>query len=147
MASPGPDRRAMDKKHPKKKPAVVPAAGADKAEFARVRRRARELAIIDGRAPHDLLESDYEQARRELAGEPVGDEKESLLESLPESARWDPVPGSTGHRAPESSAEDDEDEDGHNESARLVEGGMIDAEDDQATEAEKASGRRATNGG
>jgi hypothetical protein len=137
----------MAKKTPKKGASPAKATGAGKVTFAQVRQRARELAVIDGRAPHELLESDYEQARRELARGPVGDEKTALLEALPESARWDPVPGTTGHQAPELASDDDEDEDGHNESARLVEGGMIEAEDDQASEAERASGRRTTNGG
>ncbi len=137
----------MDKKLLKKGARPTKATVVSKVTFAQVRQRARELAVINGRAPRDLLESDYEQARRELAREPAGDEKLALLEALPESARWDPVPGTTGHRAPELAADDEEDEDGHNESARLVEGGMIEAEDDQATEAEKASGRKTANGG
>ena len=137
----------MDKQTSKKDALQTKARGAGKVTFAQVRQRAQELAVVNGRVPHELLESDFEQALRELAGEPVGDEKMALLEALPESARWDPVPGTTGHQVLELASDDEEDEDGHNESARLVEGGMIEAEDDQATEAEKASGRKTANGG
>ena len=60
-----------------------------------------------------------------------------LLELLPESARWDPLPGSPGHQAPELPSEDAEDDDGRNESAWLVEEGAAAAEDELA-----ASGRK-----
>jgi hypothetical protein len=123
----------MDKKTSKKDASPTKARGAGKVTFAQVRQRARELAAINGRGPHDLLESDYEQARRELGRDPAGDEKMALLEAVPESARWDPVPGTAGHQALELASDDEEDDDGHNESAQLVEGGMIEAEDDQAT--------------
>ena len=56
----------------------------------------------------------------------------TLLESLPESARWDPLPGSPGHQAPEWSSDETEDDDGRNESALLVEEGAGAAEDELA---------------
>jgi hypothetical protein len=65
---------------------------------------------------------------------------ETLLESLPESARWNPLPGSPSHQAPEQPSDDDEDDDGRNESARLVEGGAGTAEDELA--APNRQGRR-----
>ena len=65
-----------------------------------VRERAVELAIINGRPAQDVSKSDWEQAKRELTGEPDTDPKEAILESAPESERWDPVPGSTGHKVP-----------------------------------------------
>jgi len=77
-----------------------------------------------------------EKARRELTGGSEMDPKEAILESAPESDRWDPVHGSTGTQAPETSSED-EDEDGRSDSARLVEEGIHEAEHDrmlQATE-------------
>ena len=61
-----------------------------------VRERAVELAVINGRSARDVSKSDWEQARRELTGEPDTDPKEAVLESAPESERWDPVPGSEG---------------------------------------------------
>ena len=65
-----------------------------------VRERAVELAVINGRSAQDVSKSDWEQARRELTGEPDLDPKEAALDSAPESERWDPVPGSPGHKAP-----------------------------------------------
>src|ERR1039458_4233252 len=65
-----------------------------------VRERAVELAVINGRSSPDVSRSDWEQAKRELTGEPDMDPKEAVLESAPESERWDPVPGSTGHKVP-----------------------------------------------
>src|SRR5271170_4366088 len=65
-----------------------------------VRERAVELAVINGRSAQNVSKSDWEQAKRELTGEtnPDLDPKEAALESVPESERWDPVPGSTGHK-------------------------------------------------
>lgn len=95
-----------------------------------VRKRAVELAIINGRSAHEASKSDWEQAKRELTGKSDIDPNEAILESAPESERWDPIPGSTGHKAPESSSED-EDDDGRSDSARLVEQGVEEAEHDQ----------------
>ena len=63
-----------------------------------VRERAVELALINGRTALEVTESDWEQARRELTGKPDTDPNEAALESAPESDRWDPVHGSTGHK-------------------------------------------------
>ena len=95
-----------------------------------VRERAIELAVINGRPARDVSKSDWEQARRELTGEPDTDPKEAALESAPESERWDPVPGSTGHKAREAPSAD-EDEEGRSDNERLVEEGMAGAEHDQ----------------
>jgi hypothetical protein len=100
-----------------------------------VHERARELAMISGRAPHDVSQSDYEQAKRELTGGSDMDSQEEILESLPESKRWDPLPGSAGRMDPEPPSED-EDEEGRNESAQLVEEGVQEAEHDQMVQAE-----------
>ena len=59
-----------------------------------VRIRAVELAVIDGRSSEEVSKSDWEQAKRELTGEPETDPNELILESAPESDRWNPVPGS-----------------------------------------------------
>ena len=63
-----------------------------------VRERALELAIINGSWLHHASASDFAQAKRQLTGEPDMAAKEAALESAPESERWDPVPGSTGHK-------------------------------------------------
>ena len=60
-----------------------------------VRERAVELAQINSHSGQEISESDLDQARRELTGEPAMDPNEAILESAPESERWDPVHGST----------------------------------------------------
>src|SRR5437763_970408 len=91
-----------------------------------VRQRAQELAVINGRDEKNILDSDWEQARRELTG------KERLVpqaekdERLPEDQRWDPVPGSKGKAAPKQAAPDEQ-----TFAEELVEEGVEDAEQDQ----------------
>jgi hypothetical protein len=94
------------------------------------RERAVELAVINGRSKQDVSKSDWEQAKRELTGEPDADPKEALLESAPESERWDPIPGSAGRKASVAPGED-EDEEGRSDNQRLVEEGVEGAEHDQ----------------
>ena len=99
-----------------------------------VRERASELAVINGRPAQDVSKSDWEQARRELTGEPDVDPKEAILESAPESERWDPLPGSTGHKTPVAPSED-EDAEGRSDNEKLVEEGIEGAEHDQMRQA------------
>ena len=99
-----------------------------------VRARAAELAVINGRSAHEVSKSDLEQAKRELTGESDTDPKEAVLESAPESERWDPVPGSTGHKVPVASSEDEDDE-GRSDNERLVDEGIAGAEHDQSRQA------------
>ena len=106
-----------------------------------VRERAVELAVIDGRSAQEVLKADWEQAKRELTGEPEMDIQEAVLESIPESERWNPVPGSTGRHTPESLGED-EDSEGGSESAQLVEEGMKEAEHDQMLQAARVAQKR-----
>ena len=99
-----------------------------------VRERAVELAVINGRSAQEVSKSDWEQAKRELTGEPDTDPKQAALESAPESERWDPVPGSTGQKTPEAPSAD-EDEEGRSDNERLVEEGVEGAEHDQMRQA------------
>ena len=103
----------------------------------RIHARACELAVIAGRAAHKISPADYDQARRELTGGTDLDPQDAALDALPESKRWDPVPGSEGVQAPESPDEDDEDE-GRNESAQLVAEGANEAAHDQMLQAARA---------
>ncbi len=109
-----------------------------------VEARARELATIAGRSPQPS-EVDYEQAERELTGGSDIDILDQVLESMPESERWNPVRGSIGHHTPDSLGED-EDNEGRSESAQLVEEGIREAEHDQmlqaALAAEKGDARK-----
>jgi hypothetical protein len=130
------------KKNPLNKGLIAEkATGIGTVSLEMVEARARELAEIAGRSPSEPSERDYEQAKRELTGEPDVDVEEATLESVPEAERWDPIPGSTGHQAPESLGED-EDSEGRSESAQLFEEGVSEAEHDQmlqaAREAEKS---------
>ena len=99
-----------------------------------VRERAVELAAINGRSAHEASRSDWEQAKQELTGNSDMDSKEAVLESAPESERWDPVHGSTGHKVPVASGED-EDEEGRSDNERLVDEGTGEAEFDQRRQA------------
>jgi hypothetical protein len=69
------------------------------------------------------------------------DPAETLLETAPESERWDPVPGSTGHKMPAAPSAD-EDEEGRSDNERLVDEGIAEAELDQSLQATKAAARK-----
>ena len=103
-----------------------------------VRERAEELAIISGDWLHKVTAVDFEQARQELTGGPDTNLNETALESVPESERWDPVPGSRGYKANIGSSED-EDEEGKSDNARLVEEGIAGAEQDHLLQSSKAA--------
>jgi hypothetical protein len=106
-----------------------------------VRERAIELAVINGRSAQDVSKSDREQAKRELTDDSDTDPKEAILESAPESERWDPVPGSTGHKAPVAASEDEDDE-GRSDNEKLVEEGIAGAEHDQTLQASREAAKK-----
>jgi hypothetical protein len=101
-----------------------------------VRERAVELAVINGRPPAEVSKSDWEQAKRELTGEPDINSKDALLEAAPETERWNPVAGSSGHMTPVAPSAD-EDEEGRSDNERLVDEGMAEAELDQNNQASR----------
>jgi hypothetical protein len=103
-----------------------------------VRERAVELAVIDGSSVQDVSQADWAQAKRELTGGAEMDPKEAVLESQPEAERWDPVPGSPGHKVP-AAASEDEDEEGRSDNELLVEEGIAGAERDQMVQAARES--------
>jgi hypothetical protein len=103
-----------------------------------VRQRAVELALINGRTATEVSKADWDQAKRELLGEPSADPKTERLEAAPESERWDVLPGSTGHQAAVAPSED-EDAEGHSENERLVAEGVAQAEHDQMLRAAQAA--------
>ena len=106
-----------------------------------VRERAIELALINGRSAQDVSTSDWEQAKRELTGEPDADPDEAMFEAVPESDRLVTVPSSTGHKTPEAPNEDEDDE-GRSEREQLVEEGVAEAEHDQMLQAAKAAAKK-----
>ena len=107
-----------------------------------VYKRARDLALLAGYAPTLVRQSDYEQAKRELTGGADIDRQDTALESLPETERWDPLPGSNGHQAQESASEDEDDE-GRSETEQLVDQGAEEAERDRMFQAARAAGKTA----
>ena len=104
-----------------------------------VRTRAAELAVIDGLLSSAATKSHFAQAKRELTGEPDMDPKDAILESAPESERWDPVPGSTGGKVRVAPSEDEE---GRSDNERLVEGGIAEAEVEQSFQATRAAAKK-----
>jgi hypothetical protein len=116
------------------------AAGIGTVTSEMVEARARELAAINGRPSSEPSETDYQQAKRELTGESEMDPQEERSESIPESERWDPVPGSTGRQAADSLGED-EDAEGRSESAQMFEEGISEAEHDQMRRAAESDAK------
>src|SRR3954453_8154522 len=97
---------------------------------AMVRQRARELALINGRQDDQVLDSDLDQARRELTGEERLESEPTPAEQLPEDSRWIGVPESVGHQAPVVPAPDEQ-----TFAEELVEEGVEEAEQDQMLKA------------
>ena len=125
----------------KKGEIMINSAGIGTITRKMVRKRAAELAKIAGRSAREVSKSDLATAQRELTGEPDLDPKQAALEAAPESERWDPVPGSQGHKVPVSPGED-EDEEGRSDNERLVEEGVEEAELDQMDQASRAAARK-----
>lgn len=102
-----------------------------------VRERAREIAVVKGRNRENVIESDFEEALRELEGEERLNPTPTKAETLTEDQRWETTPDSTGKRTETVPAADEQ-----TYSEKLVEEGVEDAEHDQALEAERESRRR-----
>jgi hypothetical protein len=107
---------------------------------AMVHTRARELALIAGHPEGRVSQAEYEQAKRELTGESDIDRQDEILESLPESKRWDPIPASEGRQVPEAPSEDEDDE-GRSETELLVDEGAEEAGRDRMVQAAHESER------
>jgi hypothetical protein len=104
-----------------------------------INKRAKELAFLSGRVPPEITDADYERAERELAGGSELDRQDQIIDALPESERWNPVPGSQGTPGPDVPNEDEDDDEGRNESAQLAEEGVHEAEHDQMVQAEESA--------
>jgi len=102
-----------------------------------VMKRAREIAVINGRSAKHVLDSDVNEARHELTGEDEMDPPLTAAESLTEDERWDPVPGSEGREAPTVPASDEQ-----TVAEKLYDEGVADAELDQEIEATRESLKR-----
>jgi hypothetical protein len=117
---------------------MINTAGTGTVTRKMVLERATELALINGRSAEEVSAADWAQAKRELTGGPDMDPKEILLESAPESERWDPLPGSTGHIVPVTSI-DGEDDDGRSLGEKLTDEGVQEAEQDQMRQAARTN--------
>jgi hypothetical protein len=102
-----------------------------------VMRRAREIAVINGRSQNNVLDSDLDQAQRELEGEDEVNPPPTAEERVPEDKRWDPVPGSEGRQVPAVPASDEQ-----SDAERLYDEGVADAEHDQEIQATRDAARR-----
>ena len=102
-----------------------------------VLKRAREIAVINGRSQNNVLDSDLDQAQRELEGEDEINPPLTAEERVPEDKRWDPVPGSEGHKTPVVPAPDEQ-----SSAEKLYDEGVADAEHDQELKATRDAARK-----
>jgi hypothetical protein len=102
-----------------------------------VRARARELAEINGRSRDQVLESDLQEAWRELTGRGDLPNPETDADMQMESAQWDPAPGTPGEKAHVVPAHDEQ-----TDVEKLVEEGIEEAEHDEMLEHTEESLRR-----
>jgi len=102
-----------------------------------VLKRAREIAVINGRSQNNVLDSDLDQAQRELEGEDEINPPTLAVERIPEDKRWDPVPGSEGRQAPTVPAPDEQ-----SDAEKIYDEGVADAEHDQEIQATRDQARR-----
>ena len=102
-----------------------------------VRKRAAELALINGRPPGQVLDSDIREARRELTGAETLVPEPTPAEKLTEEERWQAVPESSGKQVPAQEPSDEQ-----TFAEKLVEEGLEDAEQDSMVEGTKESQKR-----
>ena len=102
-----------------------------------VMKRAREIAVINGRSQNNVLDSDIEEALRELQGEDELNPPLTAAESIPEDERWAKVKCSEGTQAPTVPAPDEQ-----TFAEKLVDEGVADAEHDQEIQATRDEARR-----
>lgn len=105
-----------------------------------VRERAVELAVINGRTAQHVSKADWEQAKRELTGQPDVDPNDAVLDSVAETERWNAVPDSTGHKVSTAPSADEDDE-GRSDNERLVNEGLAEAGHDQSLQASRAAAK------
>jgi hypothetical protein len=102
-----------------------------------VRQRAGELAVINGRTEDQILDSDLEEAHRELTSERV--EPELSAEEQIVAGDNVGVPASTGDRVEAVPAPDEQ-----TFAEKLVQEGVEDAEHDQMIQATREAQKRDT---
>ena len=70
-------------------------------------KRAKEIAVINGRNGNEFTADEYEQARRELVGYPNTD-TEDLEAQAPDTGEWLGEAGDRGQKAPVRPAKDEQ---------------------------------------
>jgi DNA-binding ferritin-like protein (Dps family) len=105
-----------------------------------VLKRAREIAEINGR-PDRVLDSDFQEAHRELTQEDFDEPPRAAADLVPEDKRWMEVPENEGKKVGEVPAPDEQ-----TFAEKLVEEGVEDAEHDQMTRASREAARRDNEG-
>ena len=100
-------------------------------------KRAREIALLNGRSEKNIQDSDFSEAKRELLGEDEINPELSAEEKIPEEKRWDPVPGTEGHKIPAIPSDDEQ-----SVAEKLYDEGIADAEHDESVQAAREDLRR-----
>ena len=97
-----------------------------------VKKRAREIAMIDERNPDEFTEADWRQAKNELIGV-EGSHAPEIDDSVEEElSERDDIPGASGHHVPNNGFEKE-----NNVGEELVSGGIEEAAHDQMVEARR----------
>lgn len=99
-----------------------------------VEKRARELAISDGRSADEVTQADFAQARRELIG--AGTSSNEALDETAATSNWDPAPGTIGRRAENQEIDDEE-----TMAEQLMREGIEEADHDERVESGRESRR------
>ena len=101
-----------------------------------VQRRAREIALSDGRAGNEVTSGDWEQARRELLGAGNDPAVEADVDEASSTAGWDPAPASIGHRAETQEVDDEQ-----TTAEQLYQEGVEEADHDERVQAGRETRR------
>lgn len=102
-----------------------------------VRKRARELALSDGRSAEEVTPADWDQARRELLGATASPTVESDVEEATSTTGWDPAPATIGRRADTQEIDDEE-----TVAEQLIREGVEEADHDERVQAGRETRRR-----
>jgi hypothetical protein len=101
-----------------------------------VQRRAREIALSDGRQGNEVTSGDWEQARRELLGA-GNDPSDTNVEEASSTTGWDPAPATIGHRAETQEVDDEQ-----TMAEQLYQEGVEEADHDERVQAGRETRRQ-----
>ncbi len=103
-----------------------------------VEKRARELALINGRDPLHFTDSDWVAAKQELFGITTTEDQElEEGENVAALTKWDEDPGTSGKHTPTNSPQDEQ-----TFAEQLVMEGVEEAEHEQMLEGAQRENRR-----